>query len=77
MFGFEPLCEPRQSPNSDCAISYTGLDFHANRKRLEACHPFFYSTQIERDTLFNRAPPQTSKSVALSRFRPDFATPTI
>jgi hypothetical protein len=52
VFGFAPWCEPRQRPNSDCAIACIGLDFLANRERLEARYPFLCSTRTERNALF-------------------------
>jgi hypothetical protein len=65
VFGFTPWCEPRHSPNSDCAITCIGLDFRAKRGLLEAQYPFLRSTRAERNALFNRAERRILKSASL------------
>ena len=71
MFAFRQWCEPRQSPNSDRAIACIGLDFRINREQLEARYPFLRSTVAERDCLFSRLPPKTSKCASSGYFRRD------
>jgi hypothetical protein len=52
VFHFEPWCEPRSYPNVTAKIACMGVDFHAFSAQVELRHPFFLSTQREREALF-------------------------
>jgi hypothetical protein len=58
VFGYAPWCEPRDYPNVNCKILCMGLDFRAEKERVEGRYPFFRSTWAERNALFSRRAPR-------------------
>lgn len=54
VFGYEPLCEPREYPLLTFKVVCMALRFPEARDSVEARYPFFSSTKAERDALFGR-----------------------
>jgi len=52
LFGFDPLCSTRACPQTSRAIACMGLDYRAEKQRVEDRFPLFRSTEAERHSIF-------------------------
>ena len=69
VFGHVPWCDARDYPTLKKPIACMGLDYFAQRDRVQARYPFYISTARERAALFdhssNETPANWSRSTAI------------
>jgi hypothetical protein len=56
VFGHVPWSGEREYPRVNCKIVCMGMDYQAQKSRVEERYPFFRSSGAEREMLFGRAP---------------------